>query len=131
MVPRQVEIMPSMASESSLGPKSPVVDEDLKHSRDQILSTAHEAVQAAFKSTDESTENPVPEPELVQKKMVVSTEAHVADVDDTDEAAVGDLFKSAVAGVAAGPDEALGTATEKVRRLRQCRSINTVLTVAG
>lgn len=127
MVPRQVEIMPSMASESSLGLKSPVVDEDLKHSRDQILSTAHEAVQAAF----ESTENPVPEPELIQKKMEVSTEAHVADVDDTDEAAVGDLFKSAVAGVAAGPDEALGTATEKVRRLRQCRSINTVLTVAG
>lgn len=127
-MPNQVEVMMSMASETSVVPDVSAANELLKHSRDQSPSNANQAVAAAF----ESTTNPITGPDLTQSRMEDPRETPAAVADDTVETAAEELIKSAVTGVAAGPDEDLNTAREKVRRrLCQCRLVSFVLTVGG
>lgn len=128
MVPRQAEVMTSLASESLAGPSTPAVDKELKHTRNQILPNAYEAVQAASESTRDSVQGT----QLAHSMRNDPRKTPVAAADDrTTEAAAGESLNSAVAGVIGGPDEDVGTASEKVsRRLCQRWSINLVLIVA-
>lgn len=107
MAPRQAEVM---APESSTSPDVPATDEDLKFLPHQILSPAHETVQAAFESPGES----VPEPELANNNTKNPCDTPVATLEDAIDTSVVKLLKGAISQVAAGPEEDLRSLERKV-----------------